>query len=199
MVDALQDFIPNAAFDQVTQLLLDDNLVVKIKKERKTRHGDYRRLPNGKHQITINSNLNSYRFLITLIHEIAHFEAYKTYGKLIKPHGPEWKSVFQLLMLPFIRPEVFPNDVLPLLAMHFKNPKASSDSDPVLSLKLKQYDAPNGKTFIFEVPEGSTFRLYNGKVFRKGPKRRTRFECTELASGRLYVFNPNAEVELSIE
>ena len=199
MVDSLKDFIPNAALDQVSKLLLHDNLVVKIKKERKTRHGDYRRLPNGKHQITINSNLNPYRFLITLVHEIAHFEAYTTYGKLIKPHGPEWKSIFQQLMLPFIRPEVFPNDVLPLLAMHFKNPKASSDSDPVLCLKLKQYDPPNGKTFIFEVPEGSTFRLYNGKVFRKGPKRRTRFECTELASGRLYVFNPNAEVELSIE
>ena len=199
MIDSLQDFIPNTAFDQVSKLLLHDNLVVKIKKERKTRHGDYRRLPNGKHQITINSNLNPYRFLITLVHEIAHFEAYTTYGKLIKPHGPEWKSIFQHLMLPFIRPEVFPNDVLPLLAMHFKNPKASSDSDPVLSLKLKQFDAPNGKTFIFDVPEGSTFRSSNGKVFRKGPKRRTRFECTELASGRLYVFNPNAEVELSIE
>ena len=199
MVDTLQDFIPKAAYEQVTQLLLHDNLVFKIKKERKTRHGDYRRLPNGKHQITINSNLNTYRFLITLIHEIAHFEAYNTYGKTIKPHGPEWKSVFQHLMLPFIRPEIFPTDVLPLLAMHFKNPKASSDSDPVLALKLKQYDAPNGKTFIFEVPEGATFRLYNGKLFQKGSKRRTRFECTELASGRLYVFNPNAEVELIIE
>jgi SprT protein len=199
MVDTIQNFIPKAAYDQVAQLLLHDNLVVKIKKERKTRHGDYRRLPNGKHQITINSNLNTYRFLITLIHEIAHFEAYKTYGKTIKPHGLEWKSVFQHLMLPFIRPEIFPNDVLSLLAMHFKNPKASSDSDPVLALKLKQYDAPNGKTFIFEVPEGATFRLYNGKLFQKGSKRRTRFECTELASGRLYVFNPNAEVELIIE
>jgi hypothetical protein len=196
MVNALQNFIPDAAFDQVTQLLSHDNLVVKIKKERKTRHGDYRRLPKGKHQITINSNLNTYRFLITLIHEIAHFEAYKSYGKMIKPHGLEWKSVFQHLMLPFLRPEIFPMDVLPLLAMHFKNPKASSDSDSVLSLKLKQYDAPNGKIFIFEVPEGTTFRLYNGKLFRKGPKRRTRFECTELASGRAYVFNPNAEVEL---
>ena len=196
MIDTLQDFIPNAAFDQVKQLLLHDNLVVKIKKERKTRHGDYRRLPSGKHQITINSNLNIYRFLITLIHEIAHFETYKIYGKMIKPHGLEWKSVFQHLMLPFIRPQVFPNELLPLLAMHFKNPKASSDSDIVLSLKLKQFDPPNSKTFIFEVPEGSVFRLYNGKLFRKGSKRRTRFECTELTSGRLYVFNPNAEVEL---
>ena len=196
MGDVLHDFIPSAAFDEVTALLAHDNLVVKIKQERKTRHGDYRGLPGGEHLITINSNLNPYRFLITLVHEIAHFEAYKSYGKLIKPHGLEWKSVFQHLMLPFLRPEVFPMDVLPLLATHFKNPKASSDSDTVLALKLKQFDAPNGKTFIFEVSEGATFRLYNGKIFRKGLKRRTRFECTELSSGRSYVFNPNAEVEL---
>tara|TARA_B110000967_G_C18582047_1_gene410185 strand:+ start:69 stop:668 length:600 start_codon:yes stop_codon:yes gene_type:complete len=196
MVDALHDYIPDTAFEQVTQLLSHGNLVVKIKRERKTRHGDYRRLPNGKHQITINSTLNPYQFLITLIHEIAHFEAYTTYGKRIKPHGSEWKLVFQLLMLPFLRPEVFPNEVLPLLATHFKNPKASSDSDTVLALKLKQFDQPNGKTFIFEVPEGTVFKLYNGKLFRKGPKLRTRYQCTNLATGRLYVFNPNAEVEL---
>ena len=196
MLDSLQDFIPEASYDQVTALLSHDNLVVKVKQERKTRHGDYRRLPTGKHQITINSNLNPYRFLITLIHEIAHFETYKSYGRQIKPHGPEWKSVFQHLMLGFLRPEVFPTDVLPLLASHFKNPKASSDSDAVLALKLKQYDPPNGKIFIFDVPEGAAFRLYNGKTFRKGLKRRTRFECTELSTGRSYVFNPNAEVEL---
>ena len=196
MLDSLHDFIPEASHDQVSALLSHDNLVVKVKKERKTRHGDYRRLPSGKHQITINSNLNPYRFLITLIHEIAHFETYKTYGKKIKPHGPEWKSVFQHLMLSFLRPEVFPSDVLPILASHFKKPKASSDSDSALALKLKQYDHPNGKIFIFEVPFGSTFRLDNGKLFRKGQKRRTRFEGTELTSGRLYVFNPNAEVVL---
>jgi len=196
MLDSLQDFIPEASYDQVNALLSHDNLEVKVKQERQTRHGDYRRLPTGKHQITINSNLNPYRFLITLIHEVAHFETYKSYGRQIKPHGPEWKSVFQHLMLVFLRPEVFPSDVLPLLASHFKNPKASSDSDAVLALKLKQYDPPNGKIFIFEVPIGSTFRLRNGKLFRKGPKRRTRFEGTELATGRLYVFNPNAEVVL---
>jgi hypothetical protein len=196
MLEFLQDFIPEASYGQVAALLSDDNLVVKVKKERKTRHGDYRLLPSGKHLITINSNLNPYRFLITLIHEIAHFETYKSYGKKIKPHGPEWKSVFKQLMLGFLRPEVFPSDVLPLLASHFKKPKASSDSDSVLALKLKQYDPPNGKIFIFEVPFGSTFKLHNGKLFRKGSKRRTRFEGTELTTGRLYVFNPNAEVML---
>lgn len=196
MQDTLQTYIPNKAIPQVLELLNHDHLVVKVKKERKTRHGDYKRLPNGRHEITVNSNLNIYRFLMTLIHEIAHFETYKNYGKLIKPHGVEWKRTFQYLMLPFLNPDIFPIEILPLLAKHFKNPKASSDTDIQLALALKQFDEPNDKTFIFELPLHSTFKLYNGRVFKKGEKRRTRYECIEIKTGRLYLFNPNAEVEL---
>ena len=196
MQNILQQYIPQQALPEVLQLLKYDNLSIKIKKERKTRHGDYKKLPNGKHQITINSNLNQYRFLITLIHEIAHFEAYKQYGRFIKPHGKEWKISFQHLMLPFINPNIFTSDLLPLIANHFKNPKASSDTDTQLALALKQFDQPNDKTYIFEVPFGSDFKLYNGKVFKKGDKRVKRFECIEVKTGKLYLFNPNAEVEL---
>ncbi len=196
MQSILDDRIPQKAIPLVSQLLEDDHLIVKIKNERKTRHGDYKRLPNGKHQITVNSNLNPYRFLITLVHEIAHFEAYKRYGRAIKPHGIEWKHTFQHLMLPFLNPNVFPIELLPLLAKHFKNPKASSDTDANLALALKQFDEPNDKTYIFDVPFGQHFRLYNGRVFKRGQKRVKRFECVEVKTGRLYLFNPNAEVEL---
>ena len=196
MQNILQQYIPQQALPEVLQLLMHDNLSIKIKKERKTRHGDYKKLPNGKHQITINSNLNQSRFLITLIHEIAHFEAYKQYGRFIKPHGKEWKISFQHLMLPFINPNIFTSDLLPLIANHFKNPKASSDTDTQLALALKQFDQPNDKTYIFEVPFGSDFKLYNGKVFIKGNKRVKRFECIEVKTGKLYLFNPNAEVQL---
>ncbi|WP_040251821.1 SprT-like domain-containing protein [Psychroserpens mesophilus] len=196
MQTTLKEYIPEKAIPKVLELLQHDGLVVKVKQERKTRHGDYRRLPNGKHQITVNSNLNCYRFLITLLHEIAHFEAFKNYGKAIKPHGIEWKRTFQHLMLPFLNPEIFPVEILPLMAKHFKNPKASSDTDIQLAYALKQFDAPNDKTFIFELPLHSTFKLYNGRIFKKGLQRRTRFECVEIKTGRLYLFNPNAEVEI---
>ena len=196
MQNTLQKYIPDNAFPLVMELLDHDNLVVKVKRERKTRHGDYKRLPNGRHQISINSNLNEYRFLITLIHEIAHFEAYREFGKFIKPHGIEWKRTFQHLMLPFLNPEVFPNQLLPLLAKHFKNPKASSDTDANLALALKQFDEPNDKTYVFEVPFGQKFKLHNKRVFEMGKKRVKRFECIEVKTGKLYLFNPNAEVEL---
>lgn len=196
MQDTLKEYIPDKAIPKVIALLDHDKLSVTVKRERKTRHGDYRRLPNGQHQITVNSNLNHYRFLITLIHEIAHFEAYKSYGRSIKPHGLEWKRTFQHLMLPFMNPEIFPTEVLPLLATHFKNPKASSDTDIQLAYALKQFDAPNDKTFIFELFLHQSFKIDNGRVFKKGVKRRTRYECLELKSGKIYLFNANVEVEL---
>jgi hypothetical protein len=39
-----------------------------------------------------------------------------------------WKHTFQQLMVPYIRPEIFPNQLLPLLARHFRNPSASTDT-----------------------------------------------------------------------
>ncbi|MFL1895700.1 SprT-like domain-containing protein [Aquimarina sp. 2-A2] len=196
MKEILTKYIPERAVDPAFDLIVQNNVYLKIVNERVTRHGDYRRLADGSHQITVNASLNKYRFLITLIHEIAHLLAFEHYGKIIKPHGLEWKRTFQRLMLPFINPQIFPASLLPAIAHHFKNPKASSDTDAHLSLLLKQFDPANDKNYIFELPFGSTFRLYNGKLFRKGNKKIKRYECVEIKTGRVYLFNPNAEVEI---
>ena len=192
----LKSYIPLSAYEKVCHLLREDHLTILVKNERKTRHGDYRKTSNGRHQITVNASLNPYRFLITLVHEIAHYEAYKTYGTYIRPHGIEWKTTFQHLMLPFLNPAIFPESLLPLLANHFKNPKASSDTDLCLALALKAFDSPKEKTYIFEIEDGATFEATNGKRYKKIKKRRKRYECKALKTGRLYAFSPHAEVKL---
>lgn len=196
MNETLARYIPEHAVKPVFDLIVANQVHLKIVNERQTRHGDYRRGHTGKHEITVNASLNKYRFLITLIHEIAHLVAFEKFGRNIKPHGEEWKFTFQRLMVPFIRPEIFPGQLLPLLARHFKNPSASSDTDTTLSLALKQYDAENDKNYVFEIPYGSVFRIKNGKIFKKLAVRTKRFECIEISSGKTYLFNPNAEVEL---
>ncbi|MGM0635198.1 MAG: SprT-like domain-containing protein [Bacteroidota bacterium] len=196
MTEVLQKYLPERAVTPVAELIKQHQVYLQIVNERKTRHGDYRKLPSGQTKITVNANLNKYRFLVTLVHEIAHLIAFEKYGFRIKPHGIEWKYTYQQLMIPFIRPQIFPNKLLPILARHFKNPTASSDTDAVLSVALKEFDSANHKNYIFEIPEGSNFRLDNGKVFKKGKKRIKRYECTEVQTGRKYVFQPNAEVEL---
>ena len=197
MEPVLAKYLPERAIAPCMALIKENGVHLKIVNERITRHGDYRRLANGQHMITVNATLNKYRFLITLVHEIAHLVAFEKYGRRIKPHGLEWKRTFQYLMLPFIQPEVFPSGLLPLLARHFKNPKASSSTDAQLSVALKRFDEQQSdKTYVFELPLGSVFRLYNGRLFRKGNRRTKRYECVEVSSGKVYLFQPNAEVEL---
>jgi len=194
--DILLKYIPEHAVKPVFDLIVTHQVHLKIVNERVTRHGDYRKGLNGKHEITVNASLNKYKFLITLVHEISHLVAFEKFGRKIKPHGNEWKYSFQILMVPYIRPEIFPNHLLPLLARHFKNPTASSDTDATLSLALKQFDKQNDKNHIFEIPFGSVFRIQNGKIFKKIAIRVKRYECLEMSSGKTYLFNPNAEVEL---
>lgn len=196
MKETLAKYIPEHAVASVFDLIVNNKVHLKIVNERLTRHGDYRKGANGKHEITVNGSLNKYRFLITLIHEIAHLVAFEKYGRNIKPHGNEWKFTFQQLMIPYLRTEIFPTEILPLLIRHFNNPKASSDTDATLSLALKQFDKQNDKNYIFEIPYGSYFRIHNGKIFKKIALRVKRYECLEVNSGRLFLFNPNAEVEL---
>lgn len=196
MLNELKPFLPDNAFQGVQILFKDEPVSVIVKQERKTRFGDYRMLPNGKHLITVNGSLNQYRFLVTLVHEFAHYKAYKKFGTKIKPHGKEWKATFKYFMLPFLNPKVFPLELLPVLANYFKNPKASTATDVKLLLALKQYDAETNKTYIFEVPKGVNFRIQDGREFKMIKKRVKRYECLEIKSGRLYLFNASAEVEI---
>lgn len=197
MDKTLLKYLPERAVEPCLALIQENGVHLKIVNERVTRHGDYQQTPNGKHKITVNATLNKYRFLITLIHEIAHLIAFEKFGRRIKPHGKEWKRTFQHLMLPFIRPEIFPAQLLPLLAKHFRNPKASSSTDARLSIALKSFDEQQSdKSYVFELPLGSVFRLYNGKLYKKGNRRTKRYECIEIETGKMYLFQPNAQVEL---
>ena len=195
--DILKKYLPERAVEPCLELIKQTGVHLKIVNERVTRHGDYRKMPLGGHQITVNANLNKYRFLITLVHEIAHLVAFEKFGAKIKPHGYEWKRTFQHLMLPFMRPEIFPAKLLPALAFHFKNPNASSDTDARLSIALKSFDIQQSEnSYVFELPFGGVFRIYNGRIFKKGNKRVKRYECVEIATGKVYLFQPNAEVEM---
>ena len=159
-IEILAKYLPEAAVDRVDELLDIHHFQLIIVSKRKTKHGDFRRLSNGDYQITINNDLNKYRFLITLIHEMAHLVTFKDMPRS-KPHGKEWKINFQRLMLPFLHPEIYPEDILVNLARYLKNPKARTDSDIQLSLSLKNRDDSKEGSFIYEIPTHATFYYKN--------------------------------------
>ncbi len=188
----LNDYIPEAAIDGVTSLLNEHPIHLKITRQRITKQGDFRILRNDQAQISINHNLNRYQFLLTLIHELAHWLTYKKYKK-VKPHGQEWKLEFKYLMLEFLNNEVFPDELLPYLAKYMINPKAATGSDVQLSIALKKYDADSDTVNLFELNTGNQFILRN-KSFVLGEKRRTRYECLERKTKRKYLIHQNAAV-----
>lgn len=190
----LTKYIPEKAIELVEYLINEHNINLKIVNQRQTKHGDFRRLQNGKMKITVNNNLNKHQFLLTLIHEIAHHVTHQKFG-LVQPHGKEWKTVFQHLMLPFLQPEIYSKEILPYLANYLKNPKASTDSDVKLSLALRNFKAESGKNFIFEIPFENLFQFKNS-IYKKGKIRRTRFECLNIKNNKVYLFNQNVEVKL---
>ena len=190
----LSKYIPKKSILLVQYLIEQNNFSLKIVNQRETKHGDFRKLPNGKFQITVNNNLNKYQFLLTLVHEIAHHITHQKFGR-VQPHGKEWKKVFQHLMLPFLQPEIFTNEMLPHLAKYLRNPKASTDSDANLSLALREFKAEKVKVFIFDIPFGTLF-VFKNTVYKKGNKRRTRFECLNMTNNKVYLFNQNTEVIL---
>ena len=188
-------YIPEKAIPFIQFLIDTHNFTVKIVNQGQTKHGDFRKLPNGRFQITVNNNLNPYQFLLTLVHEIAHHVTHQKFG-IVQAHGKEWKTVFQHLMLPFLRPDIYPKEMLPFLANYLKNPKASTDTDANLSLILRGNIAEKGKKFMFEIPLDSFFE-FNKTIYKKGNKRRTRFECLNMSNHKIYLFNQNVEIKLA--
>jgi len=196
----LAKYLPPATVDICASWIVQKNIHLKITKSRASRFGDYCPLGKGKgHRITINHNLNPYAFLVTFLHEVAHLHVQVKHPFYREPHGREWKNEFRNLLYDFLVQKVFPPDVESALANYFQNPAASSCSDPQLMRALKKYDTGKSDAgfHLEELPAGSHFKISSsssGMIFKKGLKLRTRYECIEIRSKRVYMVSAIAEV-----
>ncbi|KYG79088.1 hypothetical protein MB14_17415 [Roseivirga ehrenbergii] len=190
----LEGKVPEAAIEYCIKLWELYPFQFKVNRKRLSKLGDYRYDPRAQsHTVTVNTDLNPYQFLITYIHEVAHRVVHKPRSRQL-PHGLQWKSKFQELILPMLNPSVFPDDVLRVLAKHMKNPKASTAADPKLVKVLAQYDVHTASQPILEsVVIGEEFFLRKRK-FRKLEVKRTRALCLDLANNRRYLISQIAEI-----
>ncbi|MBS1604504.1 MAG: SprT-like domain-containing protein [Bacteroidetes bacterium] len=195
-LDYLKRWIPGAAAPLILEYLNHYQVHLTITRERKSVLGDYRHATRDQnHRISVNGNLNSWSFLITLIHELAHLVTFMEYGNKVQSHGKEWKAIYRKILEEFIRLSIFPSDILAALKKNLHDLPASSCADEGLMRVLRGYDENAGDLLLVEqIPEGACFSLEDKRVFRKGKKLRKRYQCMELATGKLYLFSPIYEV-----
>lgn len=193
----LQKYLPEGFVSRIHEMLTEYPLDFKIVRPRKTKLGDYRYDPKrSKPVITVNSNLNPYQFLVTTVHELAHFHSFRIYGHRIKAHGAEWKKTYQQLSMPFIDSGALPKKVESAWLNSLISVKASSCADPELYKVLREFDKDfEDKILLEQLAVGTEFEL-NGKTFRKGKIRRKRYICTEVRTNKQYLVSPIAEVKL---
>jgi SprT protein len=195
-LDAIKRYIPDKAAQVVLDYLNLHKVHLTVTRERKSVLGDYRHATTyDNHRISVNGNLNKYSFLITLIHELAHLITFTQYKNRVDPHGKEWKRIYGMMLKDFLHTEIFPPDLLYYLTESLHDLPASSCSDEKLMRVLRQYDKGNGLVLLEQIAEGKLFDAGKGKLFRKGKKLRKRYECIELATGRLYLFSAIYEVK----
>ncbi len=195
--EILKKYLPPEAVLAVSDIFhANENLYLKISRARSTKLGDYRWFPGDIHRISINHNLNPYQFLLTLLHEIAHFYTHKEFGRRVKPHGKEWKMFFGNLIRQFIKTGAFPAELVPELEIYARNPRASTGADGQLFVKLNAYNQESGdpKKYVFELLPGSYFAFENGQTFQLQEKRRTRYKCINISNNRTYLVHKNARV-----
>jgi SprT protein len=196
-LDYLRRWIPAEAAPPILEYLNHYQVHLTITRERKSVLGDYRHATHtSNHRISVNGNLNHYSFLITLIHELAHLVTFMEYGNGVQSHGREWKKIYRKILEEFIPLSVFPADVLKALKKNLHDLPASSCADEGLMRVLRRYDADkDGLLLVEQIPDGGCFALEDKRVFRKGKKLRKRYQCIEVATGKLYLFSPIYEVK----
>jgi hypothetical protein len=197
-------FIPEDAMDMLIVCLQGHSLDCRIVRKRSTKTGDFRAARDGRPpRLTVNGDLNPYAFLLTLIHEVAHFFVYLDTEKanvfLIRkhrprPHGKEWKKRFTGLMQPFISINVFPPEIEGAMVSYFEDPKASSSADSQLQRLLQVYDPPGENVRITDISDGEMFITASGRVFVKMDRLRKRYRCMCVKTQRMYLFSPEAMI-----
>lgn len=162
----------------VTGWLDAPGLELKLSNRRSSRMGSYLRCRDGRHIITMNTNQGKYSFLITLLHELAHLQVSLERNARHTPHGKEWKSKFSELLLRTVAADALPQKIKDVLMMIAQSPRSTHFYDEKISSALLGFDpGANPGILLCDLPEGSRFRMMNGKIYVKGNRIRTRYRC----------------------
>lgn len=194
----LRNHLPPQSVEWVYGFLNRHNVHFHITRERRSKYGDYRWPQKGHdfHEMSVNGDLNPYRFLLVFLHEAAHLETHVKYAD-VAPHGHEWQGEYARLLAEHA--VWFPPEVRPLVARYASRVPLYRPLLRQIEELLHRYDKDYVEGVVVhldDLPAGSRFRLKGcpERLFVSLEKRRTRWLCREVDTGRQYTVNGSAEV-----
>ncbi|CAA7386393.1 SprT-like domain-containing protein [Chryseobacterium fistulae] len=191
-IQSLKTYLPENTSGYLKNWFSNYYIHIKITRGRSSKLGDYRKLPDNSHEITINSTLAPPLFFFVLTHELAHLIAFEKYGRRISPHGNEWKITFGRMLLESL--EVYDDDLKPIIVKFSKSPKANFMASPALVRYFHVETQEDNLQFIERLQKGDLFIFRNEKYLLEGLIKKN-YLCKNLDTGRQYSFKPLARVE----
>jgi hypothetical protein len=193
----LLDYLSPEVFDILLPYLEKNEVGIRICRPRKTKLADFRpKFKKNGHRISINNDLNKYYFSITMVHEVAHLITWMKYESSVLPHGVQWQYEYKKLMNEVLLVVDWPKKLIYALNNHLTRVNASTCTDPALFKTLNELNEGEFQLKYLESLEVGTIFSFNGRVFKKGKKLRTRHKCLEMNSSRNYLINGIAQVEI---
>lgn len=191
-IQSLEKYLPENSFLYLKSWFSDYYIHIKVTRNRNSKLGDYRKLPDNSHEITINSTLAPQLFFFVLTHELAHLIAFEKYGRRISAHGNEWKHTFGQMLIESL--EIYEDDLKPIIIKFSKSPKANFMSSTDLVKYFHIDNQLDNGVFIEEIVAGQRFVYRNQEYLLEGLIKKN-YLCVNLATGRKYSFKPLSRVK----
>ena len=191
-ITVLEKYLPENTLPFLKIWFGEHSIHIKITKGRNSKLGDYRKLADKSHQITINSTLQPPLFFFVLTHELAHLLAFENFGNRISAHGSEWKNTFSKMLLESI--SIYEDDLKPIILKFCRSPKANFMASPdlVRYFQIENYEDEN--SYIEDLDIGNMF-TYRKQSYLIEEKRKKNYLCVNLDTSKKYIFKPLARVE----
>ncbi|OJX32869.1 MAG: transcription elongation protein SprT [Chryseobacterium sp. 36-9] len=191
-ISVLEQYLPENTLPFLKKWFADYFIHIKITKNRNSKLGDYRKLPDKSHQITVNSTLDKQLFFFVLTHELAHLIAFEKFNNRISAHGKEWKDTFREMLLESI--DIYTDDLKPIIRRFSSNPKANFMASPELVRYFHIENPEDQFVFVEDLSVKDNFH-YKGDQYEILEKKKKLYLCINLNNSKKYLFRPLAKVE----
>lgn len=189
-IAVLQKFLPENTLPYLKKWFGNYAVHIRITKGRQSKLGDYRKLPDQSHEISVNSTLPPQLFFFVLTHELAHLIAFEVYGRKIAPHGKEWKVTFGEMLLESL--SVYELELQKILVKFSVSPKANFMSSPDL---VRYFHIDDEEASLLETLRQNDEFLYRKENYRILEVLKKKYLCENIVNGKKYYFKPLAKVK----